>query len=91
MTDDEKVEKMFLINIAKYAQNKDLCDELLTTGTRQMKGGPSTWQWTKWNGLIQMMIRKKLMEGVDLKDVARCSLQELEKAGSIGNDTPENN
>jgi len=77
--EDKKVEMMFLVNAAKYNSNPDLQKELLETGEKEMTGGPSTWQWSKWNGLIQMKIRELLQEGVCLADVENMSRKSLER------------
>jgi len=75
-----KVESMYRLNVAKYAHNPDLCEELVATGTRRMKGAPSTWEWSKLNGLIQTLIRKQLREGVDLTTITGCTSEQLEEA-----------
>mmetsp|Transcript_5910 Transcript_5910/g.7031 ORF Transcript_5910/g.7031 Transcript_5910/m.7031 type:complete len:184 (+) Transcript_5910:452-1003(+) len=58
-----RVEVMYRINCAKYAQNEDLREELISTGNLNIYGGPSTHNWSAWNGLIQMHIRKRLQQG----------------------------
>ncbi|KAK3242456.1 hypothetical protein CYMTET_47861 [Cymbomonas tetramitiformis] len=58
--ESQKVQIMYSINCAKYAQNPDLQQELLTTGKLEITGAPSTWQWSYWNGWIQTQIREEL-------------------------------
>ena len=77
--EQKKVEIMFLVNAAKYNSNPDLQKELLETGGREITGSPSTWQWSKWNGLIQMKIRDLLQQDVCLADVEKMSLKSLER------------
>jgi ribA/ribD-fused uncharacterized protein len=72
-----KVEIMYLVCCAKYACHDDLRVELLATGENRLEGGPSTWEWTKWNGFIQMLIRKKLRDGVDLSTITRVTAEEF--------------
>ena len=74
-----KVETMFLVNAAKYNSNPDLQKELLETGDLEITGGASTWQWSKWNGLIQMKIRDLLQQGVNLDEVKKMPLESLER------------
>jgi len=74
-----KVETMFLVNAAKYSSNPELQRDLLETGKQEIKGGASTWQWSKWNGLIQMKIRDLLQQGISLEDVTTMSLDSLEQ------------
>ena len=77
--EQKKVEIMFLVNAAKYNSNPDLQKELLETAEREITGSPSTWQWSKWNGLIQMKIRDLLQQDVCLADVEKMSLKSLER------------
>eukprot|EP01083_Nonionella_stella_P076982 209986_1 len=64
----EKVKLMFMINLAKYSSNHKLQEELVEkTHNFEIIGAPSTWQWSKWNGLIQMLIRKRIKENNGLK------------------------
>ena len=63
--DSEKVKLMFLINLAKYACNEVLQRQLID----ETKGCASTWQWSKWNGLIQTLIRQKVSEGLDFEQL----------------------
>lgn len=69
--EDVKIEIMYLANVAKYAQHEDLQKELLSTGRAELRGEASTWQWEKWNGRIQMAIRKQLQQGQDLSKVTQ--------------------
>jgi predicted NAD-dependent protein-ADP-ribosyltransferase YbiA (DUF1768 family) len=73
-----KVEVMYLVNAAKYACNPHLQQELLETGSAVLTGGPSTWQWSKWNGLIQMKIRQQLQDGIDIRDINNMSDSEIQ-------------
>jgi len=75
-----KVEVMYLLNCAKYAQNSALQQQLLATGEDPIVGGKSTWNWAKYNGLIQRLVRHRLRQGpsiVKLDDTAQL-LQALE-------------
>jgi len=72
--DATKIEIMYRMSFAKYAQHRDLQDELLSTGTTEIVGGPSTsWttksgkqtNWGEWNGRIQMLIREMLRPPAD--------------------------
>ena len=66
--DAVKVEMMYRANLAKYKQHPDLQEELLSLGTVEMVGAPSTsWKtksgmvnWSVWNGRIQTRIREEL-------------------------------
>uniref|UniRef100_A0A7S1F550 NADAR domain-containing protein n=1 Tax=Noctiluca scintillans TaxID=2966 RepID=A0A7S1F550_NOCSC len=67
--DAVKVEVMYLANRAKYAQNPDFQEELLSTGCVEIDGAPSTsWttktgqsvNWSLFNGLIQSRLREEL-------------------------------
>lgn len=64
-----KVDIMYRINFAKYAQHPDLQAELHATGHAEIIGGPSTaWttksgtevNWSEWNGRVQMLTRELL-------------------------------
>ena len=81
--EDTKVEIMYLINCAKYACNEVLQQQLLGTGDNKIVGMQSTWMWEKWNGLIQMLIRQKLKEGVDLKSIQTVSSREWSEIESL--------
>jgi predicted NAD-dependent protein-ADP-ribosyltransferase YbiA (DUF1768 family) len=72
-----KVEVMYLINCAKFACNRQIHQELLDTGNQKLIGGPSTWQWSQWNGRIQMLIRHKIQTGVNLDDIVSVTNEEL--------------
>ena len=75
----KKLEVMFLVNLAKYKCNPELQKELVEeTGDFDLVGGPSTWEWSKWNGLIQMKIRKMIKEGRDLGSMENITKEELE-------------
>jgi predicted NAD-dependent protein-ADP-ribosyltransferase YbiA (DUF1768 family) len=78
--EEVKVELMYQIVCAKYAANSSLCRELLSTGNVELFGNRSTWQWSKWNGLIQMFIRSHLQRGTDIISLASVwtSRQEIE-------------
>ena len=76
--DSKKVEVMYLINVAKYASHEDLRAELLSTNDTPMVGAPSTWEWSKWNGRIQMLIRKKLQSGIDMGTITEVTPEEFE-------------
>ena len=77
--EDIKVETMFLVNAAKYNSNPDLQKDLLETGDLAITGGASTWQWAKWNGLIQMKIRDLLQQGINLDEVKKMPMDSLER------------
>ena len=76
--EDRKLEAMYLVNCAKYACNPSLHAELLATGDDELVGGPSTWEWSKYNGLIQMAIRRMIRENVDLSSISVLDLAILE-------------
>jgi len=61
--DAKKLEIMWLLNCAKYQQHMDLQEQLLETGNARIYGGKSTWLWSKYNGLIQRLIRHRLRAG----------------------------
>jgi hypothetical protein len=58
-----KIEYMYRINAAKYACHPELQEQLLATKGTYIAGGRSTWEWSKWNGLIQMQTRVELENG----------------------------
>jgi predicted NAD-dependent protein-ADP-ribosyltransferase YbiA (DUF1768 family) len=68
--DAVKVKVMLEVNRAKYRQHEDLRAQLLSTGSAELRGGPSTsWahngvdhNWSYWNGIIQMLIREEIRE-----------------------------
>lgn len=63
-----KVGVMYEVNLAKYKRHPELQQDLLNTGTAEIRGGPSTsWtiagvahSWSYWNGVIQERIREEL-------------------------------
>lgn len=57
--DAVKVDVMYEAVKAKYDQYPKAKAMLLSTGSFEIKGGPSTWEWPLWNGLIQMRIREE--------------------------------
>ena len=59
--------------------NPDLQKDLLETGDLEILGGASTWQWSKWNGLIQMKIRDLLQQGINLDEVQKMPMGSLER------------
>lgn len=61
--EEEKIHIMYLINRSKYRCNKHLQEELLSTDDSIIWGKPSTHQWQKWNGIIQMIIRDEIRNG----------------------------
>ena len=66
----QKVKLMLLINLAKFSEHDKLQRELVEeTQDFEIVGAPSTWQWSKWNGLIQMLIRSKIKGKCDLKQM----------------------
>ncbi len=67
--DAVKIEIMYRVNAAKYAQHADLRAELLSTGSMAIDGCASTsWatrgggreNWSTWNGIIHTRIREEL-------------------------------
>ena len=63
---ENKVKVMLLLNIAKYASDKDFQNQLLETIGQGIEALASTSNWTYWNSKIQLSIRKLLVEGKDL-------------------------
>merc|ERR1712107_616524 len=60
----ESVKTMFLVNLAKYVAHPKLRTELVQqTEDWPLKGGASTANWSKWNGLIQTKIRDLVASG----------------------------
>jgi predicted NAD-dependent protein-ADP-ribosyltransferase YbiA (DUF1768 family) len=63
-----KIVTMLAVNRAKYDQHADLRAQLLSTGDAQLRGCASTnWEfngerynWSYWNGLVQMLIREEI-------------------------------
>ena len=66
---ENKVKVMLLLNIAKYASEKDFQNQLLQTKGQDIEALPSTSNWTYWNSKIQLFIRELLTESKDLVDV----------------------
>ena len=66
---ENKVKVMLLLNIAKYASEKDFQNQLLHTKGQDIEALPSTSNWTYWNSKIQLFIRELLTESKDLVDV----------------------
>lgn len=60
---EDGVELMFKLCAAKLQHNPGMHAELVATGSVVLHGGPSTGEWTTWNGLIQTRLRKELSEG----------------------------
>lgn len=62
-----KVKVMLDVNRAKFRQHPDLSKELISTGSVQIVGAPSTswtwkgieYNWSQFNGLIQMIVREE--------------------------------
>ncbi len=80
-----KVEIMYLVNCAKFACNPHIHQELLETSEFKLIGGPSTWQWSVWNGRIQMLIRIKLQRGINLIEETTVSHEELKDTDQQAN------
>ena len=57
------VELMYKLCCAKYVAHPEMQQALLSTGTVVLHGGPSTGEWSKFNGLIQTLIREELRSG----------------------------
>ena len=68
---ENKVKVMLLLNIAKYASDKDFQNQLLETMGQGIEAQPSTSNWTYWNSKIQLFIRELLTESKDLVDVLK--------------------
>ena len=72
---------MLLLNIAKYASDKDFQNQLLQTKGQGIEAFPSTSNWTYWNSKIQLSIRELLIEGKDLavvlEELSLCSSREI--------------
>ena len=74
MRDDweqEKVKVMLLLNLAKYASNADLQDELVATDGFSIEAMGSTANWKHWNECTQIWIRQNLMSQDDLHATIR--------------------
>tara|TARA_B100000927_G_scaffold248946_1_gene212752 strand:- start:676 stop:1227 length:552 start_codon:yes stop_codon:yes gene_type:complete len=78
---ENKVKVMLLLNIAKYASDKDFQNQLLETIGQGIEAQPSTSNWTYWNSKIQLFIRKLLIENKDLavigEELSLCSCSEI--------------
>jgi predicted NAD-dependent protein-ADP-ribosyltransferase YbiA (DUF1768 family) len=57
-----KVDEMYKGNLAKFQQNEDLKNDLLSSGTASIRFTGSTPFWNKWNGLILERIRAELRQ-----------------------------
>ena len=74
MRDDweqEKVKVMLQINLAKYASDTKLQDELIATDGFSIEAKGSTANWKHWNECIQIWIRQNLMSQDDLHATIR--------------------
>ena len=74
MRDDweqEKVKVMLLLNLAKYASDADLQDELVATDGFSIEAKGSTANWKHWNECTQIWIRQILMSQDDLNTTIR--------------------
>ena len=74
MRDDweqEKVKVMLLLNLAKYASNADLRNELVATDGFSIEAKRSTANWKHWNECTQIWIRQILMSQDDLNATIR--------------------
>jgi len=57
-----KVDEMYRGNLAKFQQNEDLRNALLSSGTGSIRFTGSTPFWNRWNGLILERIRAELRQ-----------------------------
>jgi predicted NAD-dependent protein-ADP-ribosyltransferase YbiA (DUF1768 family) len=74
MRDDweqEKVKIMLLLNLAKYASDTELQDELVATDGFSIEARRSTANWKHWNECTQIWIRQILMSQGDLNTTIR--------------------
>ena len=74
MRDDweqEKVKVMLLLNLAKYASDTELQDELVATDGFSIEARRSTANWKHWNECTQIWIRQILMSQGDLNTTIR--------------------
>ncbi len=74
MRDDweqEKVKVMLLLNLAKYASDAGLQDELVATDGFSIEAKGSTANWKHWNECTQIWIRQILMAQDDLHATIR--------------------
>lgn len=67
-----KVDEMYKGNWAKFQQNENLRNELLSSGTHPIEFSRSTSFWNKWNGLIMERIRAELRQNGD-EDLRRAA------------------
>lgn len=78
----EKVKVMLLLNIAKYAANKDFQQDLATTQNSRIIARRSTWKWTYWNAAIQTYVRQLIHDGKNLdhciKEISEIHSKEVE-------------
>ena len=85
MRDDweqEKVKVMLLLNLAKYASDVELQDELVATDGFSIEAKGSTANWKHWNECTQIWIRQILMSQDDLdttiRDVENMRAEDIE-------------
>ncbi|CAF3053285.1 unnamed protein product [Rotaria sp. Silwood2] len=57
-----KVDEMYKGNLAKFQQNEDLRNALLSSGKSTIRFTGSTPFWNRWNGLILERIRAELRQ-----------------------------
>jgi predicted NAD-dependent protein-ADP-ribosyltransferase YbiA (DUF1768 family) len=82
--EDVKVALMYALNAAKFVSTPSMQSELVTeTGEMRIDGGASTWEWQKWNGLIHMLLRQKIKQGVDLQAEASRDFADLQESAKI--------
>ncbi|UJR16448.1 hypothetical protein I4U23_003350 [Adineta vaga] len=66
-----KVDEMYKGNLAKFQQNEELRNALLSSGNGSIHFTGSTPFWNKWNGLILERIRAELrLQGQDAQHAA---------------------
>eukprot|EP00930_Biecheleria_cincta_P080962 TRINITY_DN6949_c0_g1_i1.p1 TRINITY_DN6949_c0_g1~~TRINITY_DN6949_c0_g1_i1.p1 ORF type:complete len:201 (+),score=42.65 TRINITY_DN6949_c0_g1_i1:184-786(+) len=70
---DVKEGVMLRVNCAKYASSNALQQELLATAGMTLIGASTTGDWKKWNLMIQLFIRQKLLRGQDLEEILAMS------------------
>jgi hypothetical protein len=64
--EQEKVKIMLLLNLAKYAADAKLQDDLVATNGFSIEAKGSTANWKHWNECTQIWIRQMLMFQNDL-------------------------